>query len=67
MINFDAAIQIQWHVKDMTEIEQTKLQFIERLANSFILQWRNHDMRKSEKYEKLVKDINEELKKCNEP
>jgi hypothetical protein len=64
-INFDAAIQIQWHVKDMVEKEQTKLQFIERLANSFIAQWRNHSKKKSDKYEKLVNDINEKVKKCN--
>jgi len=63
-INFDAAIQIQWHVKDMKEIEQTKLQFIERLANSFILQWRNHSKKKSDKYEILVKEINEKVKKA---
>jgi hypothetical protein len=53
-------------VKDMKEKEQTKLQFIERLANSFISQWRNHSKKKSDKYERLVNDINENVKKCNE-
>jgi hypothetical protein len=56
-INFDAAIQIQWHVKDMVEIEQDKLTFIESLADTFINQWRNHSGRKEEKYEGLVGNV----------
>ena len=56
-INFDAAIQIQWHVKNMLEIEQDKLTFIESLADTFIEQWRNHSGRKEEKYESLVGSI----------
>ena len=56
-INFDAAIQIQWHVKDMVEIEQDKLTFIESLADTFIEQWRNHSGKKEEKYTSLVGNI----------
>jgi hypothetical protein len=56
-INFDAAIQIQWHVKDMVEIEQDKLTFIETLADTFIEQWRNHSGKKEEKYASLVGNI----------
>lgn len=61
-INFDAAIQIQWHVKDMVEIEQTKAQFIKRLAKTFKNRWDKHSKHKSEKYEKLVEDIQTILK-----
>jgi putative N-acetylmannosamine-6-phosphate epimerase len=52
VINFDAAIQIQWHVKDMVEIEdQDKLTFIEKLADTFMEQWQGHVKGKQEKYE----------------
>ena len=56
-INFDAAIQLQWHVHDMVERRQTRLDFIESLADKFISEWRNHMNRKNEKYEELVTEI----------
>ena len=60
-INFDAAIQIQWHVKDMIEIKQSKKEFVRNLAKTFLDQWREHAKGKGEKYTKLVKDIEEAL------
>lgn len=56
-INFDAAIQIQWHVIDMVEKEQTKIEFIENLSSMFIQKWKRHSESKGKKYEKLVDDI----------
>jgi len=63
-INFDAAIQIQWHVKDMVEMsEQDKLTFIESLADTFEEQWQRHVGGKQEKYEKLTGPLKELVKK----
>jgi len=56
-INFDAAIQIQWHVRDMVEIDQDRLTFIQNLAKTFIEQWKAHSDQKKEKYGKLVERI----------
>lgn len=56
-INFDAAIQIQWHVRDMVEKSQDKLAFMKELAETFMKQWKSHSGRKEEKYEKLVRRI----------
>ena len=56
-INFDAAIQLQWHVCDMVEKEQTKKEFILTLAKCFKEQWDKHSEKKSKKYTKLVKEI----------
>lgn len=61
LINFDAAIQIQWHVKDMKEINQTKKAFILNLSDEFIKSWNHHRESKQVKYEKLVKDIRNKL------
>jgi len=60
-INFDAAIQIQWHVKDMVEIKQTKKEFIKNLAKTFLEQWRRHAQGKEQKYAKLVQGIEKAL------
>ncbi len=56
-INFDAAIQIQWHVKDMTEIPQDKLAFVEGLATVFNKAWEQHSRQKQLKYSRLVDEI----------
>lgn len=61
-INFDAAIQIQWHVENMVEKEQTKIEFIKNLSESFLEQWKKHSERKTKKYNALVKEIGEQLK-----
>jgi len=60
-INFDAAIQIQWHVEDMVEKKQTKEEFTKELANSFLQQWKRHSIYKDKKYIQLVKEINDSL------
>ena len=57
-INFDAAIQIQTHIEDMVEIEQTKAQFIKSLSSRFIQDWQHHRDKKEEKYVKLYDEIN---------
>lgn len=56
-INFDAAIQIQWHVEDMKEVMQTKDIFVGNLADEFIERWRHHSSAKESKYEKLIQSI----------
>jgi hypothetical protein len=56
-INFDAAIQIQWHVTDMIEISQTKKKFVNSLADDFLKRWNHHSCSKQKKYESLVKKI----------
>lgn len=60
-INFDAAIQIQFHLDEMPEVKQSKLEFIDRLADLFIEKWRIHSERKGKKYEDLYKNIKCEL------
>lgn len=62
-INFDAAIQIQWHVSEMVEKEQTKVEFIQNLSATFLQQWRKHSQGKERKYSKLVSDITDALSK----
>lgn len=61
-INFDAAIQMQWHVKDMVEIEQDRLSFVENLADTFMVQWKSHVKSKQERYGPIA----ENLKECIE-
>lgn len=60
-INFDAAIQIQWHVEDMKEIKQTKQQFVLSLTDEFLKRWTHHSKSKQAKYEELVKNIKDKL------
>lgn len=62
-INFDAAIQIQFNVRDIPEIDQTRIQFLDRISKLFIDTWKRHAERKSEKYEKLVNEIKDKLSK----
>jgi len=56
-INFDAAIQIQNHVEDMEEIDQTRVEFIRDLNDLFINKWQRHTRNKTEKYEELYTKI----------
>lgn len=62
-INFDAAIQIQSHVEDMEELEQTKIEFIKDISELFIVTWKNHVTKKTEKYENLIAKINNLLER----
>lgn len=56
-INFDAALQLQWHVKDMIEIEQTKEQFIRALSQAVYDQWTKHVKGREKKIIHLVSSI----------
>jgi len=65
-INFDAAIQIQWHVKDMKETVQDKLAFVERLSDGFIEEWREHVKAKQRKYDRLATMLKQSVTKARE-
>jgi len=61
-INFDAAIQIQWHVRDMVEkSEQDKLLFIQDMMKTLVIQWGIHSDRKGKKYKAAMQTINEKV------
>ncbi|MHC1611345.1 MAG: HincII family type II restriction endonuclease [Candidatus Methanospirareceae archaeon] len=62
-INFDAAIQMQWHVKDMVEIEQDRLSFVENLADTFMMQWKSHVKGKQERYESIAENLKEVIER----
>lgn len=57
LINFDAAIQIQWHVHNMVEKTQSKREFMGNLAGVFMEQWSKHSSGKTKRYEKIVSEI----------
>jgi len=58
VINFDAAIQIQWHVKNMIEREDIdKLSFIESLANEYLKRWQEFVKRRTIKLEETVNEL----------
>ncbi|MEK6906845.1 MAG: HincII family type II restriction endonuclease [Nanoarchaeota archaeon] len=60
-INFDAAIQIQWHVENMKEIEQSNKEFAIKLLDEFIIRWEKHSKHKDSKYKILAKSIKSKL------
>jgi len=60
-INFDAAIQIQWHVEDMKEVTQTKPTFILSLVDEFMKRWNHHSKNKQRKYEAITKKLKNRL------
>lgn len=60
-INFDAAIQIQWHVSNMIEKNQTKREFVLNLVNEFMKRWTRHSESKQKKYEKIAQSIKTNL------
>lgn len=58
MINFDAAIQIQWHVKDMVENPKIdKLTFTESLAEEYLKRWEEFVDRRTRNIENLVNEL----------
>ncbi|MEM4005816.1 MAG: HincII family type II restriction endonuclease [Desulfurococcaceae archaeon] len=58
IINFDAAIQIQWHVKDMVEIPDiNRAKFIENLAKEYLKRWERFAKRRSENVRQLVNEL----------
>ena len=60
-INFDAAIQIQWHVENMIEKEQTNQEFALSLSKEFIERWDKHSIQKGNKYREITDGIKRRL------
>lgn len=60
-INFDAAIQIQWHVENMIEKEQANKEFALNLSDEFIKRWEKHSKQKQNKYKILTDRIKKGL------
>ena len=60
-INFDAAIQIQWHVKDMIEENQSGIDFIKNFLIVFLSEWEKHIRNKTTKYNSIVDKIKRNL------
>jgi len=57
-INFDAAIQIQWHTGDMIERgEQTLEEFAEKLAEKYQTEWKSFIKRRDEKLERIIERL----------
>jgi len=61
-INFDAALQIQWHVSHMKEVRQSKEDFMRHFVERFETDWKRHAKTKSEEFEGLIESIRRELK-----
>jgi hypothetical protein len=58
-INFDAAIQIQWHVKDMVENpDMDKMTFLENLAKKYLNEWRKFMGERTKDVENLINELN---------
>ncbi|MEM0066376.1 MAG: HincII family type II restriction endonuclease [Sulfolobales archaeon] len=67
IINFDAAIQIQWHVKDMIEIPDiNRMMFIENLAVEYLKRWEQFAKRRSENVRRLVNELIDLIRKKRE-
>jgi predicted house-cleaning noncanonical NTP pyrophosphatase (MazG superfamily) len=57
-INFDAAIQIQWHIRDMIEDEHMdKLTFLEKLAEKYQREWREFMRYRTNEMEEIVNEV----------
>jgi hypothetical protein len=57
-INFDAAIQIQWHLDDMIEREeQTLEEFAQKLANKYWAEWKAFTNRRDKKLEGIIQSL----------
>jgi hypothetical protein len=57
-INFDAAIQIQWHLCDMIEREeQTLEEFAQKLASKYLTEWKAFTQRRNEKLERIIQRL----------
>jgi hypothetical protein len=62
-INFDAAIQIQWHIMDMVEKEQSLLDFAEQLAEKYLEEWRAFTNTRTRKIERTIDNLRKAIKK----
>jgi len=57
-INFDAAIQIQWHVRDMVEATNMTLdEFSRQLVNKVTTDWRKFSKKRNRQWEGLGKEL----------
>lgn len=52
-INFDAAIQMQWHVDEMVEIEQNKYDMIKNFSSLVYEKWKEQAKRRTLQFKKL--------------
>jgi hypothetical protein len=58
-INFDAAIQIQWHVRDMVENPAIdKITFLENLAKKYLIEWQKFMGERTKDIENLIDELN---------
>jgi hypothetical protein len=58
-INFDAAIQIQWHVRDMVENPAIdKITFLENLAKKYLIEWQKFMGERTKVIENLINELN---------
>ena len=58
-INFDAAIQIQWHVREMVENPDIdKITFLENLAKKYLIEWQKFMGERTKDIEHLINELN---------
>jgi hypothetical protein len=58
-INFDAAIQIQWHVRDMVENSTIdRITFLENLAKKYLIEWQKFMRERTKDIENLINELN---------
>jgi len=61
-INFDAAMQIQWHVGDMATLpRQTPREFISKFTTKFNEDWKKHKERRDERIHKSTDAVQKSL------
>lgn len=65
-INFDAAIQIQWHLGDMIEREEQTLEdFAKKLADKYWGEWKAFTQRRDKKLEGIIQRLLSAIKKVH--
>lgn len=65
-INFDAAIQIQWHLGQMIESKgQTLEEFAKKLANKYLDEWESFTNRRSKQMKSIAKKLFSAIKKTH--
>lgn len=56
-VNFDAAIQLQCHVKQMIELEQKKMQFMKNFSQLVSDQWKSFMKKRDKQYSDLTNTV----------
>jgi len=65
-LNFDAAIQIQWHLGDMIEDEKQALEeFAVKLAEKYRTEWKDFTKRRDKKLEEIINKLFSAIKKSH--